>query len=115
MRKSRDCAICGVESTERAHVKPKREFGLKEDHERHNIIYLCSNHHNMFDKGLIGICPDKYCFVLKKGDEIALKEPERRIDHIKDGYIDFKNRLCDPKLRFRMGLEDRSWADNICK
>jgi predicted restriction endonuclease len=115
MKESKNCAICGKENTERAHVKDRAEFGLKEDDKRNNIIHLCRNHHDMFDRGKIGICPNQELFVLKEGGEIYTEDPIRRIDHIKDEYIDFKNSNCDPKLRFRMGLEDVPWANSVCE
>lgn len=52
----RKCYICGFETVvECCHIKPIHKFGpgslMKEVNGLENIIYLCPNHHKMFDKG----------------------------------------------------------------
>lgn len=115
MKRFENCAICGSENFQKAHVKDYSEFGAEEDDKRNNLIPLCPNHHKMFDSGKIGICPKKDSFILKKSG-IKKIEPRCKLNHLKKEYIKYKNDKCHPKIRMKMGLiESASWGKNICE
>ena len=53
----RECKICGFDvHVEACHIKPLKDFSkdalLSEVNSLDNLVYLCPNHHYMFDKGL---------------------------------------------------------------
>lgn len=52
------CKICNFDiAVEVAHIKPISKFKetalMEEVNSMNNLIYLCPNHHTMFDMGLI--------------------------------------------------------------
>jgi len=53
------CAVCGVNKTQKCHVKDKHTFKGEMHHDFHNIIYLCAYHHyEFFDQSRLAIDPE---------------------------------------------------------
>lgn len=68
------CTVCGNDIvSDRAHVKSKHEFNESDQDRLLNIISLCPNHHRMFDRGDIGICPESHNLVLARGENLEVK------------------------------------------
>ncbi|QWC18983.1 HNH endonuclease [Halorubrum sp. 2020YC2] len=103
------CIICGTTPTDGAHVKPKETFDSEEIRRGRdrvqNIISLCQNHHRLFDRGKIGICPNKSRFIIQKPDssEIECQEIQHQLN-IRDEYISYRNSSCEYKVKFRLGI-----------
>lgn len=109
------CAVCGKnKNLDNAHIKPRSEFGDNEDDTHRNIIKMCKNHHDMFDDGEIGICPDRENFVLMNDGEIVTEEPKNPIGHIKHEYVEFKNESTEYKIRLALGMIGNQPWNNVC-
>jgi hypothetical protein len=110
-----ECLLCGRSDTERAHVKPRREFDSPEDDRYHNIIPLCRIHHNdYFDTGRIGICPGKGKLVVEQSPgNLEVLNLDRPIN-IKDEYVEYRNSLCKDRIRHAMGLTHEK-NRNLCR
>jgi len=110
------CAICGLPYVEEAHTKSRCTFcDLDPDHKWANIIPFCPSHHTDFDRGLVGIFPDKSRFLLDDGKgNLRVVESRENIHHIKDDYVSWKNSYCTIFIRIRLGLVlgllNLSWA-----
>ena len=100
------CAICGASYAEAAHVKPRAEFNDAEDDRLWNIIPLCPSHHEAFDRGKIGIFPDKRHFLIEDdGGSLQIVCAKEKLENVRDEYVEFRNLTCSsPKLLFRLGL-----------
>ena len=68
-----ECAICqkNGDKCEAAHIRP---FSQTQNHHPTNLIWLCSNHHTAFDKGL---------FEVKKEDQKFVKSIKEVLHHFK--------------------------------
>jgi len=97
-----------------SHVKPKSEFSDGENDEHRNIIKMCKNHHDQFDNGNIGICPDERIFVFLKDGELVTTDPNSPIGHIKREYIIYKNKLCNYKIRLALGMVNSQSWNSMC-
>lgn len=112
MMGSDNCIICNRSETQDAHVKPQRAFSHGEDDRYHNIVNLCHIHHDeYFDKGKVGICREKQHMVVEKvPGELELVNLESALN-IKDEYIEYRNRICNDRIRHAMGLTHDSHQD----
>lgn len=107
-----DCIVCGrTKNVHDAHVKDKSSFDDHGDDRTRNIIPLCGNHHKMFDKGQIGICPDTNRLVMEVDGNICPVKPKHSIENIKCEYIEWQNSRCN--MRIRSGLGYLS-GDSVC-
>jgi hypothetical protein len=104
------CAICGRPRIHGAHVKSKGTFSEentigKIDNRRHNIIPLCPNHHDEFDRlHNIGIIPDRSGFIIQDGDDCQIKKSLVDLSGIDVDYIEEKNKACTHMVLFRLGM-----------
>jgi hypothetical protein len=105
------CAVggCREVGSHRAHVKPREDFPEEvpfAETFRMNIIRLCPTHHNeYFDRGLMGIYPDKLGFLIQ-ADQFSppVAVPAAvSIRQIRDEYVEWKNQLAVPDIQFRLG------------
>jgi len=111
------CVICGHSPTDGAHVKPKDTFSEKERSEGfdrvQNIIQLCQNHHRLFDRGRIGICPRKGRVVIDDpNSDIGNKNLRRKIN-IAEKYVEFRNSTCKYRVKFKLGILPQSYG-SLC-
>lgn len=107
-----DCIVCGrSQNVQGSHVKDNSSFEDDEDDRTHNIIPLCGNHHTMFDKGYIGICPDTNRLVMEVDGKICPVKPKQSIENIRREYIQWQNARCD--MRIRSGLGNLS-GEGVC-
>jgi len=109
------CVICGGSPTDGAHVKPKETFDAKEvraGRDRvQNIIRLCQNHHRLFDRGRIGICPNKRQMIVQDPDSANIECRELQYQlNIRDEYVKYRNSECEYKVKFRLGILPQNYG-----
>lgn len=99
------CIVCGFQDvSDDAHVKPRREFDRNEPDRLLNIIPLCPTHHRMFDRGLIGVCPDSYNLIILQNGEVSVEAPVGSLENIRDKYIQNSNSKLQPQVKAATGL-----------
>lgn len=101
------CAICGHRKTEDAHVKAKEWFGdpLPANHRERNIVPLCPNHHDSFDRDhTIGITPDKLVFIVLEGGAPQYYPSMCDIRYLRDEYVAERNASCVRIIRLALGI-----------
>jgi hypothetical protein len=108
------CIICEAKDAEKAHVRPRRFFEKHQNHQQHNIIHLCHDHHyNYFDKGKIGICPNKQKMIIEYKPGLLKEIFLPRALNIRSEYIREKNELCNDRIRHALGLTPQS-SGKLC-
>ena len=101
------CVICGHHKAHGAHVKAREWFGdpLPPNNREQNIIPLCPNHHDAFDRDhTIGITPDKQGFVVLEGDTTRYYRSQRSIEFLRDDYVAERNASCVKTIRLALGV-----------
>lgn len=107
-----NCIVCGrSQNVHNSHVKDDTSFEDDEDDRTQNIIPLCGNHHQMFDDGYIGICPDSRRLVMEVDGNVCPVKPKQSVENIKRKYIEWQNDRC--KLSIRSGLGELN-GNGVC-
>lgn len=109
------CSVCGTRTAvQKCHVKDKATFSSCDNHDFHNIIYLCPTHHySYFDKGRMVIYRPRSVLLLLESISprsiVSIRSKNRIV--VRAEYIQWKNNCAHMFLKAELRkLENKSTA-----